>query len=517
MANSSTSQKISHTLKYDEDPRYTTYQSPLNTRYASKEMQRNFSDQNKFQTWRKLWVFLAKSEKECGVKIETANCENSTGEISDEQIAEMDDNISNIDFNLAAEQERKVRHDVMAHVHTFGEAAPSAKGIIHLGATSCYVTDNADILIIKSALDIILPKIARCISRLTDFARDYKNVACLGYTHYQPASLTTIGKRACLWIQDLLMDELTISRARSDLKFRGVKGATGTQASFMQLFAGHSNPSEKVKELDKKVTKMAGFEKTYGVTGQTYTRLADVMVLNALSALGSTATKIATDIRLLAHDKEIEEPFESSQIGSSAMPYKRNPMRSERICALARYLMSLPENALHTHANQWLERTLDDSANRRLTIAQGFLTADAVLMTLQNVTEGLVVNKAVVDKRINEELPFMATENVIMAMVRAGGDRQECHEKIRVLSHEVGRNVKSGMANDLIERIQKDPYFTPIADKLTGGTEKGGLFDPATFIGRAPEQVEEFIKDEVEIILEKYGDQALKEQVKLRV
>jgi len=502
-----------------QDPRLTTYQTPLNSRYASDEMKLNFSEQNKFETWRKLWVYLAKAEKECGIQIEISDGDKtSTGEITDEQISEMEQNISNIDFKLAAEQERKVRHDVMAHVHTFGEAAPSAKGIIHLGATSCYVTDNADILIIKSALDIILPKIARCISRLTDFAREYKDTACLGYTHYQPASLTTIGKRSCLWIQDLLMDELNISRVRSDLKFRGVKGATGTQASFLQLFAGHSNPSEKVKELDKKVTQMAGFEKTYGVTGQTYTRLADVMVLNALAALGSTATKIATDIRLLAHDKEIEEPFESSQIGSSAMPYKRNPMRSERICALARHLMALPANALHTHANQWLERTLDDSANRRITLAEGFLTADAVLMTLQNVTEGLVVNKAVVDKRIQEELPFMATENVIMAMVRSGGDRQECHEKIRVLSHEVGRNVKNGLSNDLVERIQKDSYFSPIADQLKGGTaDRGGLFDPSTFIGRAPEQVEEFIKNEVEDVLQKYGDQALKEQVQLKV
>merc|ERR1711974_574518 len=269
-------------------------------------------------------------------------------------------------------------------------------------------------------------------------------------------------------------------------------GATGTQASFLQLFTGHSNPAEKVKELDRKVTRMAGFEKTYSITGQTYTRLSDVLVLNALAALGSTATKIATDIRFLAHDKEIEEPFESSQIGSSAMPYKRNPMRSERICSLARHLMALPANALHTHANQWLERTLDDSANRRITIAEGFLTSDAVLMTLQNVTEGLVVNKAVIEKRIQEELPFMATENVIMAMVRAGGDRQECHEKIRVLSHEVGRNVKNGMKNDLVERMQSDPYFSPVRDELKRGMERGGLFDPCTFIGRAPQQVEEF-------------------------
>ena len=499
-----------------QDPRYTSYQTPLNSRYASDEMKMNFSEQNKFQTWRLLWLYLAKAEQECGVQIEL-NDEKSSGEIRDEQIAEMEKNIANIDFKAAAEQERKVRHDVMAHVHTFGEAAPSAKGIIHLGATSCYVTDNADILIIKGALDILLPKIARCISRLTDFARQYKETACLGYTHYQPASLTTLGKRACLWIQDLLMAELHISRARSDLKFRGVKGATGTQASFLQLFAGHSNPSEKVKELDRKVTVMAGFEKTYGVTGQTYTRMADVVVLNSLAALGSAATKIATDIRLLAHDKEMEEPFESSQIGSSAMPYKRNPMRSERICALARHLMALPANTLHTHANQWFERTLDDSANRRITIAEGFLTADAVLMTLQNVTEGLVVNKAVVDKRIKEELPFMATENVIMAMVRAGGDRQECHEKIRVLSHEVGRNVKNGMANDLIERIQNDAYFSPISDPLKRGFEKNGLFDPITFIGRAPQQVEDFITDEVEVVLQKYGDQILKEQVQLRV
>ena len=514
------SEKLSATGQDDPrtpDPRFTSYQTPLNSRYASNEMKRNFSEQNRYETWRKLWVYLAKAEKECGVKIDNANDNNTTGEITDEQIAEMERNISNIDFQLAAEQEKKVRHDVMAHVHTFGEAAPSAKGIIHLGATSCYVTDNADILIIKRALDILLPKIARCISRLSDFALLHKDTACLGYTHYQPASLTTVGKRACLWIQDLLMNEQNIERARSDLRFRGVKGATGTQASFLQLFMGHTAPSSKVKELDKKVTEMAGFEKTYGVTGQTYSRLVDVMVLNALAALGPTATKIATDIRLLAHDKELEEPFESSQIGSSAMPYKRNPMRSERICSLARHLMTLQASALHTHANQWLERTLDDSANRRITIPEAFLTADAVLMTLQNVTEGLVVNKAVIDKRIKEELPFMATENVIMAMVRAGGDRQECHEKIRVLSHEVGRNVKSGLQNDLIERIQDDPYFSPISEQLSKGTSDGGLFDPSTFIGRAPDQVVEFVKEEADVVLEKYGNEMLEEKANLRV
>ncbi|KYQ48215.1 Adenylosuccinate lyase [Trachymyrmex zeteki] len=463
---------------------YCDYRSPLSTRYASKEMRYNFSDQNKFSTWRKLWIYLAKAEMELGLAIKP------------EQIVEMEAHVDDIDFKAAAKEEKATRHDVMAHVHVFGEQCPLAAPIIHLGATSCYVGDNTDLLILRQGFDILLPKLAGVIQRLTKFAYENRNLPTLGFTHLQPAQLTTVGKRATLWLQDLLMDERAIRRARNDLKFRGVKGTTGTQASFLQLFNGDA---KKVKQLDALVTKMAGFEKHYPVTGQTYSRKVDIECLNVLSSLGATVHKICTDIRLLANMKEIEEPFESTQIGSSAMPYKRNPMRSERCCSVARHLMVLVNNTLHTAATQWMERTLDDSANRRLVLAEAYLSADSILMTLENITEGLVVYPKVIARHVAQELPFMSAENVIMAMVKAGGDRQICHEKIRILSQEAGAQVKQhGLDNDLVDRIRKDSYFAPILSQLNI------LLDPSTFVGRAPEQVVEFLEEEVYPVLKNY-------------
>ncbi|XP_049869534.1 adenylosuccinate lyase [Pectinophora gossypiella] len=467
------------------DSEYCNYRSPLSTRYASKEMQYNFSDQKKFSTWRKLWIYLAKAEKELGL------------EISEEQIAQLEGAIHDINFKSAAEHEKLVRHDVMAHVHTLAERCPLAAPIIHLGATSCYVGDNTDLIVMKHGLELLLPRVAAVISRLSKFADEYKSIPILGFTHLQPAQLTTVGKRASLWLYDLLMDERALSRAKDDLRFRGVKGTTGTQASFLQLFKGDS---AKVRALDKRVAELAGFDTCYPVTGQTYSRKVDIEVISALSSLGATVHKMCSDIRILASRKELEEPFETSQIGSSAMPYKRNPMRSERCCALARHLITLHSNAANTHAVQWMERTLDDSANRRLTLAEAFLTADATLLTLLNICQGLVVYPKVVARNIAQELPFMATENIIMEMVKAGGDRQVCHEKIRVLSHEAGAQVKQhGKDNDLIDRVKAEPYFAPIIGKLDQ------ILDASTFIGRAPEQVTEFIQEEVNPVLSKYA------------
>ncbi|XP_046412273.1 adenylosuccinate lyase isoform X4 [Neodiprion fabricii] len=475
---------MSEPVAKSSDSEFCNYRSPLSTRYASKEMQFNFSDQNKFRTWRWLWLHLAKAEMELGLSI------------TPDQIAEMEAHLDNIDFSAAAAEERKTRHDVMAHVHVFGNQCPKAAPIIHLGATSCYVGDNADLLILRAGFNVLLPKLGGVLTRLSKFAHEYRSLPTLGFTHLQPAQLTTVGKRASLWLHDLLMDERALRRARDDLRFRGVKGTTGTQASFLQLFDGDG---EKVKQLDLLVTKMAGFEKCYPVTGQTYSRKVDAECINVLASLGSTVHKICSDIRLLANMKEVEEPFETTQIGSSAMPYKRNPMRSERCCSIARHLMTLASNTLQTAATQWMERTLDDSANRRITLAEAFLSADAVLITLQNITEGLVVYPKVIARHVAQELPFMSTENVIMAMVKAGGDRQVCHEKIRVLSHQAGAQVKQhGLDNDLVERIRKDPYFAPILGQLDG------LLDPSTFVGRAPEQVEEFLNEEVYSVLKTY-------------
>ncbi|KAF5329443.1 hypothetical protein D9619_009163 [Psilocybe cf. subviscida] len=447
---------------------FETYQTPLSSRYASKEMAHLFSPANRFYTWRKLWLNLAKAEQELGLPI------------SKEAIEQMEANLNLTpeQFEVAAVEEKKRRHDVMAHVHTFGTVAPAAAGIIHLGATSCYVTDNADLIFLREGLGLLIRALAVLISRLSTFAAQYRDLATLGFTHFQPAQLTTVGKRATLWIQELLWDLRNLKRARDDLGFRGVKGTTGTQASFLALFDGDH---DKVEELDALVTKLSGFDYAYPVTSQTYSRKIDADVLAPLASLGATAHKIATDIRLLANLKEIEEPFESTQIGSSAMAYKRNPMRSERVCSLSRHLMVLQQNALMTSSVQ--------CANRRITLPEAFLTADIVLSTLQNISEGLVVYPKVIARRISQELPFMATENVIMALVKKGGDRQEAHEKIRVLSHEAGHQVKQlGLENDLIERIKADSYFDPIKDDLET------LLDPASFVGRAPQQVDSFLE-----------------------
>ncbi|KAG5350130.1 Phosphoribosylglycinamide formyltransferase [Termitomyces sp. Mn162] len=465
---------------------FNTYTTPLSSRYASKEMAHLFSPANRFYTWRVLWLNLAIAERELGLPI------------SEEAIEQMKANLhlTPEQFETAAQEEKKRRHDVMAHVHTFGTVAPAAAGIIHLGATSCYVTDNADLIFLRTGLTYLINSLAVLISRLSVFAEEHRALPTLGFTHFQPAQLTTVGKRATLWIQELLWDLRNIQRARDDIGFRGVKGTTGTQASFLALFDGDHQKassimfSQWVEDLDKRVTELSGFSYAYPVTSQTYSRKVDIDVLAPLASLGATAHKIATDIRLLANLKEMEEPFESTQIGSSAMAYKRNPMRCERVCSLSRHLMVLHQNALMTSSVQWFERTLDDSANRRITLPEAFLTADIVLSTLQNVSEGLVVYPKVIAKRISQELPFMATENVIMAMVKAGGDRQEAHEQIRVLSHEAAHQVKNlGLENDLIDRIRANPYFDPIKGHLDA------LLDPASFIGRAPEQVDTFLKD----------------------
>ncbi|CAG9812434.1 unnamed protein product, partial [Phaedon cochleariae] len=418
-------------------------------------------------------------------------------DITDAQIHELQAHLNDVDFDAAAAEEKLTRHDVMAHVHVYAKQCPLAAPVIHLGATSCFVGDNTDLIVLRDGLDLLLPKVAVVIHNLAKFAREYRSLPALGYTHLQPAQLTTVGKRATLWLYDFLMDERALRRARGDLRFRGAKGTTGTQASFMQLF----NDSAKVRALDKRVAELSGFDRTYPVTGQTYTRKVDVEIVGHLASLGSSIHKMCSDLRLLANFKEIEEPFEKSQIGSSAMPYKRNPMRSERCCALARHLMALFSNAANTHAVQWLERTLDDSANRRLTLSEAFLSADAALMVLSNITQGLVVYPKVVARRIDQELPFMSAENLIMAMVKKGGDRQVCHEKIRVLSQEAGAQVKQqGKDNDFLDRVRKDPYFAPILGDLDG------LLDASTYIGRAAEQVEEFLEEEVQPVLEGYKD-----------
>ena len=447
-----------------------------------------FSARTRASTWRKLWIWLAEAEKELGL------------DISDQAISQMRDAVvmTDEDFEIAAVEEKRRRHDVMAHVHAYGLAAPAAAGIIHWGATSCYCTDNADLIFLRDGLDLILPKIATVIKKLSDFARENRDLPCLGYTHGQPAQLTTVGKRACLWIQDLLMDLRNISRARSDLRFRGVKGTTGTQASFLQIFEGDH---DKVERLDELVTEKAGFNHApaYIISSQTYSRKIDVDVSNALSSFGATCQRLASDIRHLATFKELEEPFEKDQIGSSAMAYKRNPMRSERICSLGRKLASLNKSTSDTYAAQWFERSLDDSAIRRIDIPEMFLCSDALCILLDNVSSGLVVYPAVIQRRIDEELPFMATENIIMRIVAKGGNRQEAHEHIRVLSHQAADVVKKqGKPNDLIERIKGDPFFEAIVGELDE------LLDASTFIGRAPQQVDKFLSTEVKEALGPY-------------
>ena len=462
------------------------YTNPLITRYASKEMQHAFSDEKRFKLWRKLWIALAESEMELGLNV------------TQEQVDELKLYADDIDYELAAKFEREVRHDVMAHVHAYGAYAKKAMPIIHLGATSCFVNCNAEAIMLDDALDIILKKLVNVMDKLKKFALNYKDMPTLGFTHLQPALLTTVGKRATLWLQDLEMDYENLMNAKAHVKLRGVKGTTGTQASFMELFDGDEN---KVKELEKRVVSKMGYDKVYGVTGQTYPRKLDYNILSVLSEIAQSAYKFSNDIRILQNMKEIEEPFEKKQIGSSAMAYKRNPMRSERIGSLARYVISLPMNSAITASTQWFERTLDDSANRRIVNAQAFLSVDAILNIYMNVAENLVVYDKVIAKHIRAELPFMATENIIMACVKAGGNRQELHERIRVLSMEAGKNVKvEGGENNLIELIKQDEIFKPVWDHLDD------ILDAKKFIGRAPSQTKEFIANEIDPILQKHAD-----------
>jgi adenylosuccinate lyase len=471
------------------------YENPLITRYASREMAHLFGMEERIRTWRRLWVWLAESEAELGI------------DITPGQLRAMRGAVETIDWDVAEAREREVRHDVMAHVHAFGEAAPEAAGIIHLGATSCFVTDNADLLILREALRLIAKKTAGVLRLLKGFASEHRALPMLGFTHMQPAQPTTLGKRATLWMQDLLLD-LTELEARIDrLPARGVKGTTGTQASFLSLFDGDH---AKVQRLDELVVGKMGFDRAIGVSGQTYTRKLDSQILAALAGVAESAHKFATDLRLLAHRKEVEEPFAKKQIGSSAMAYKRNPMRSERICSLARLVLSLAPNGWMTHATQWMERTLDDSANRRLSLPQAFLAADAVLELCANVADGLVVYPKVVEKNLRAELPFMATEAILMAGVRAGGDRQELHERIRVHARDAARRVKEeGEENDLLERLAGDEAFASLSETLND------LMDPAQFVGRAPEQVDAFLARDVTPALASYPADTLGDAVRV--
>ncbi len=460
----------------------SVYQNPLITRYASSAMAENFSDEKRFKLWRKLWIALAESEMELGLNITKA------------QVEEMKKYSESINFELAEKYEREVRHDVMAHVHAFGDQARSAMPIIHLGATSCFVDCNSELMVMWDAIEIIKAKLVNVLDKLSSFALKYKDMPALGFTHLQPAQLTTVGKRATLWLQDLTMDYHNLVNLQNSFRLRGVKGTTGTQASFMELFNGDE---KKVKELEQKVVAKLGHNKVYGVTGQTYPRKFDYNVLCVLSQIAQSAYKFSNDIRILQNMKEIEEPFEKSQIGSSAMAYKRNPMRSERIGSLARFVISLPMNSAITAGTQWFERTLDDSANRRIVNAQAFLALDSILNIYLNVSENLVVYEKVIAKHIAAELPFMATENIMMECVKAGGNRQDLHERIRVLSMQAGKNVKeNGKENNLIELIKSDKTFSAVHGKIDE------ILDAKKFIGRAPSQVVEFINAEVKPILE---------------
>jgi adenylosuccinate lyase len=466
--------------------RYDTYESPFCTRYASQEMQYIFSAQKKFSTFRRLWTALARAEMKLGLNI------------TEEQVAELEANIDNIDFAEAEKKEKEVRHDVMSHVYAYGLVCPKAKGIIHLGATSCYVGDNTDVIIMRDALNVVHRKLVNVIANLAEFADKYKSMPCLAYTHLQPAQLTTVGKRATLWMQELLMDLEEIEYRIKNLKLLGQKGTTGTQASFVELFGGDG---EKIKKLEQMIAEEMGFEKCFAVSGQTYPRKLDYQVVQALSGLAESCSKFSCDIRLLQNIKEIEEPCEKNQIGSSAMAYKRNPMRSERITALSRYLMIDVLNPAFTAGTQWFERTLDDSANKRVAVAEAFLAADAILNIMLNVTGGLVVYDKVIRQRVMKELPFMATENIIMDAVEKGGDRQELHEHIRQHSMAAGRIVKEeGGENDLVERIAADPIFKITKEEILA------TLKPEHFTGRAPEQTAEFLAECVKPVLEANKD-----------
>ncbi len=462
------------------------YESPLNKRYASSEMSYIFSEENKFRTWRRLWIALAEGERYLGL------------DISEEQIEDLKKYADDINYEVAEEREKAVRHDVMSHVYAYGKQAQKSKGIIHLGATSCYVGDNTDMIQMRDALNLIRKKLIKVIKNLREFALKYKDVPQLGFTHYQPAQLTTVGKRACLWLQDLIIDLGEVDHVIASLRFRGVKGTTGTQASFMNLFEGDE---EKVKKLDELVSSEFGF-KPLMISGQTYTRKFDSIIMNCLSLIAQSAYKFSNDLRLLQNLKEMEEPFEKDQIGSSAMAYKRNPMRSERMGSLARYVIVDSLNPAITHSTQWFERTLDDSANKRIAIPEGFLALDGVLKLYANITENMVVYNKIIERRINSELPFMATENIMMEAVKKGGDRQELHELIREHSMEASRQVKKlGLENDLIERIKGDDRFGLSPEEIDE------IVNPRNFIGRAPSQVTEFIEAEVDPILNSMGDE----------
>jgi adenylosuccinate lyase len=463
---------------------HDTYDNPLVGRYASREMSRLFSPQHKHSTWRRLWVILAEAEAELGLPVSAA------------QINELRSHVESIDFEAAEKYERQLRHDVMAHVHTYGDQCPTARPIIHWGATSCYVTDNADLLIFREALNMTCARVAAVIDALASFALAYRDLPTLGFTHLQPAQPTTVGRRACLWAYDLVLDLAELEHRLFALAARSTKGTTGTQASFLEIFNGDS---AKVRQLEQLVAQKMGFTQTYAVTGQTYPRKIDAQIVDALSGIAGSAHKAATDLRILAHRKEIEEPFEKDQIGSSAMAYKRNPMRCERMCGLSRFVMSLQSSTAATVATQWMERTLDDSANRRLVIPQAFLAIDAVLILYENVASGLVVYPEVIARNLREELPFMATENILMAGVAAGGDRQDLHERIRQHSQAAAAEVKQrGMPNDLLERLRQDAAFSKV--------NLDAALDPAKLTGRSGKQVDEFLAEIVAPIRQRYAD-----------
>ena len=458
------------------------YVSPLSERYASKEMQYIFSPDMKFRTWRKLWIALAETEKELGLNI------------TDEQIEELKAHAEDINYDVAKERERLVRHDVMSHVYAYGVQGPKAKGIIHLGATSCYVGDNTDIIVMTEALKLVKKKLVNVLAELAKFADEYKNQPTLAFTHFQPAQPTTVGKRATLWMQEFCLDLEDLDYVLGSMKLLGSKGTTGTQASFLELFDGDQ---ETIDKIDPMIAKKMGFKECYPVSGQTYSRKVDTRVINVLAGIAASAHKFSNDIRLLQHLKEVEEPFEKTQIGSSAMAYKRNPMRSERIASLSRYVMVDALNPAITSATQWFERTLDDSANKRLSVPEGFLAIDGILDLCLNVVDGLVVYPKVIEKHMMAELPFMATENIMMDAVKAGGDRQELHERIRVLSMEAGKHVKEeGKENNLLELIAADPAFNMTLEELQKSME------PSRYVGRAPRQVDNFLKNVVNPILE---------------
>ncbi len=466
---------------------YDKYQSPLSERYASKEMQYIFSPDKKFTTWRKLWIALAETEYELGLD-----------SITKEQIEELKAHVDDINYDVAKAREKEVRHDVMSHVYAYGQQCPNAKGIIHLGATSCYVGDNTDIIIMTEALKLVRVKLLNVISELSKFAMEYKDLPTLAFTHFQPAQPTTVGKRATLWINELMLDLEDLNHVIDNMKLLGCKGTTGTQASFLELFNGDH---ETIRKIDGMIAKKMGFDACFPVSGQTYSRKIDSRVVNVLSGIAQSAHKFSNDIRLLQHLKEVEEPFEKSQIGSSAMAYKRNPMRSERIASLANYVMSDAMNPALVAATQWFERTLDDSANKRLSVPEGFLAIDGILDLYLNVVDGLVVYPKVIEAHFMKEIPFMATENIMMDAVKAGGDRQELHEKIRVHSMAAGRVVKEeGKDNDLLERIAADPAFGMTMEQLQA------IMKPANFVGRAPQQTEEYISEYVQPILDEHSD-----------